>query len=166
MADEIITQEIENNNDIQKYIDTINEMKRNSVSREEYDKVRNENKQLLTTLVNGQAYENASAEASTKTDVKTLRKELYGGDCNLSNLDYWQKTLELREAIIKGGGKDPFLPYGSKIAPTEEDVIKANNVAKVVGECIDYAQGDSAIFTNELQRRTVDTIPTAKRARR
>lgn len=164
MLDETITTE---NEDIQKYIDTIADMRRNSVSREEYDRVRGENKQLLTTIASGQTLESGSTEPAPKPDIKALRAELFNGDCQLSNLEYWQKALTLRQAIMDEGGKDCFLPHGSKIAPTEEDVMKANRVAQVVGECIEYADGDSAIFTNELQRRTVDNIPNAaKRTRR
>jgi hypothetical protein len=40
--------------------------------------------------------------------------------------------------------------------PTDEDVRTAQKVADVLQECVDYAEGDSAVFTNELQRRLVD----------
>ena len=145
----------------QKYIDAIQEMKKTSVSRDEYDRIRDENKKLLESLVNGKSIENASAEA-TKPDIKELRDKFMHSS-NMSNLEYWKTTLELRDAIIEQTGADPFLPYGQKIAPTADDVQKANNVASVVKECIEYADGDSAIFTNELQRRTVDTAPARPR---
>lgn len=163
MLDENTTTSVGSEDEIQKYIDTIADMRRTSVSREEYDRVRNENKQLLTSIVSGQAYESGSTEPAPKPDVDALRKDLFGGDCQLTNLEYWQKALTLRQAIIDEGGKDCFLPYGSKIAPTDEDRQKAENVAKVVSECIEYADGDSNIFTTELQRRTVDNIPTRRR---
>ena len=54
------------------------------------------------------------------------------------------------------GNPDPFLPVGKQILPTDEDVAAANRVADVLKECVDYAEGDSAVFTNELQRRLVD----------
>ena len=85
-----------------------------------------------------------------------MRAELFGSENEFSNLDYWTKALQLRSAVIEGGGVDPFLPYGKNIAPTNEDIETANRVAKVVAECIEYAEGDSAVFTNELQRRTVE----------
>ena len=40
--------------------------------------------------------------------------------------------------------------------PTDDDVKTAEKVAQVLQECVDYAEGDSAVFTNELQRRMVD----------
>lgn len=151
--------ETEQIDETQKYIDAIQEMKKTSVSRDEYDRIRDENTKLLNSLVNGQAYENTSAEV-TKPDVTELRKA-WGKEA--SNLQFWENTLSLRDAIIAEGGKDPFLPYGQKIQPTEEDVLKAEKVATVIKECINYADGDSAIFTNELQRRTIDVAPARVR---
>jgi len=67
-------------------------------------------------------------------------------------------TLELRNTLIAKGERDPFLPYGSQIAPTPEDVEKAEKAAQIYQECIDYADGDSKLFTQELQRRTNTSI--------
>lgn len=159
MTDEIMTT-TETIDETQKYLDAISDLKQNSVSRAEYDKIRDENKKLLETLVNGGSIE-ASTEATPKHSIEELRGNIFGKE--LSNLDYWTNVLELRTALMENGDKDPFLPYGQKIQPTEEDVAKANKVAAVVQECINYAQGDSAIFTNELQRRTIDIMPTRRR---
>ena len=58
--------------------------------------------------------------------------------------------------MIAEGKPDPFLPIGKQIMPTNEDIEAANRVAEVFQSCVDYAEGDSAVFTNELQRRTID----------
>ena len=162
MADEILDQQgTEQEPD---YIQQIEDLRANSVSRADYDKLKAEHNRAMNALINGGQIDDPKAE---KVDKDALRKELYNSQDNgLSNLDYWQKTLTLRQAIIDDGGKDPFLPYGQKIAPTAEDVECANRVAKVVQECIDYAEGDSRIFTNELDRRTTDMAPMAGRRRR
>lgn len=155
---------IENNEENsleQDYIDQIAQLKQNTVSKTEYEKLRADHKKALDALVNGGQL--TPEETEKPVDKDALRKELFNEGCSLSNLEYWQKTLQLRKAIIDEGGTDPFLPYGSKIAPTVEDVEKANTVAEVVQECIDYADGDSRIFTNELDRRTIDAMPFAGR---
>ena len=60
----------------------------------------------------------------------------------------------LRKRVTKGS---------AKIVPTTEDIECANRVAEVVKECIEYADGDSQLFTNELNRRTVDVaLPRTK----
>ena len=146
------------------YLAALTEMKSKTVSKEAYEKLEKENKELLETLINGGQIQ--TPQAAPKKDINQLRKELYSNPDNLNNLDYWTKTLELRDAIIESGQTDPFLPVGYKVAPTADDVQKAENVANVVRECINYADGDSRLFTQELQRRTVDTAPTARRGRR
>ena len=161
MAEEILDQQgTEQEPD---YIEQIEQLRANSVSRADYDKLKAEHNRAMNALINGGQIDDPKAE---KVDKDALRKELYCQDSGLSNLEYWQKTLTLRQAIIDDGGKDPFLPYGQKIAPTAEDIECANRVAKVVQECIDYADGDSRIFTNELDRRTTDMAPMAGRRRR
>lgn len=141
------------------YVEAIKQLRDTTVSKDAYDKLRSENKRLLDSLVRGETIE----QPVEAVDADKLRKELFSGDADMSNLEYMTKTMQLRDAIIDAGGTDPFLPYGKKILPTDEDIATANRVAGVIQECIDYADGDSAVFTNELQRRMVDTSnPTAK----
>lgn len=144
------------------YIEAIQKLKETTVSKEAYDKIQEENKKLLQSLINGETIE----QESEKTDISALRKELFGEECELSNLDYMKKVMELRSAIIEDGGTDPFLPYGKKIIATEEDSDTAKRVAAVISECIEYADGDSSVFTNELQRRMIDSSPNTGRKRK
>lgn len=139
------------------YIDTIQKLKESTVSRDEYDKLVADNKKLIETLAQGGTINTEKEEE--KVDVDALRKELYSDDVNLSACDYWEKTLKLRDAVMKQGAPDPFIPIGKNIAPTVEDVQKAENVVKAVRSCLEYADGDSEAFTNELQRITVDAMP-------
>lgn len=143
----------------QDFIDTINTLKATTVSKEMYDKVREENRQLLNSLVNNQPFvnENQTTENPAET-IKSLREELYG-DTDLTNLAYVEKTLELRDLLMQQGEPDPFCPAGKNIVATEEDLRTAQRVAEALRQCVDYAQGDSEAFTNELQRITVDTGP-------
>lgn len=137
------------------YITAINEMKKTTVPKEKYEKLAEENKRLLESLVAGEKLEPKEEE---KIDVNALRKELYSGECELNNLEYVDKTLKLRKALIDAGERDPFLPIGDKVDITSETVEKAETVAQVLQECVDFAEGDSGIFTAELQRRTKDTM--------
>jgi len=130
----------------------LKELKENSVSRKEYDEVLAANKSLLETVVNGQTV--VTEEEKKQIDINQVAKELFSGE--LVNLDYMQHALLLREELIKSGKPDPFLPIGKQISPTREDIEIAQNVADVVQECIDYAEGDNTVFTTELQRRTID----------
>ena len=136
------------------YLATIKELKQNSVDRQKYDQLKAENKRLLDSIVNGQEIDLPKQEQ--KRSIEEIRQELFKGDVDLSNLDFIKDALELRSALIAEGEPDPFLPVGNQIAPTDFDIATAEKVANVLQECVDYAEGDSAVFTNELQRRTVD----------
>lgn len=138
------------------YISAISEMKKNSVTRESYDKLKSENKQLLDALVNGKELEIKREEP---VDIAKLRKDLFNKDGHMSNLEYVSTALKLRDALIEKGERDPFLPYGDKVTLTAEHYDKAETVAAVLKECVEFAEGDSGIFTAELQRRTKDVMP-------
>lgn len=163
MTEEIMNQET-TTPDYQEYIDTIAELKRTSVPREDYEKLQAEKKQLLTSIVNGQASENAATAVAKKPTLAELKAR--AAECikkGASNLDTWTAVMEHRDALLEAGFPDPCLPAGYKIQATAEDVEKNNNVFKVVRECIDYANGDRDIFTNEMQRRTNDYFAPKKR---
>lgn len=147
--EKVVTGEVEDTNT--DYIAAINELKQNSVDRSKYDQLRAENKKLLDSIVNGTPVE---VKVEDKKSIGELREAYLKED--QSNLEYITNTLKLREAIIAEGKPDPFLPIGNQIMPTDEDVATANKVAQILQECVDYAEGDSAVFTNELQRRMVD----------
>ena len=138
----------------QDYLDAIKDLKQNSVDRSEYEKLKAENKKLIDAVVNGQA----SSEQDEKTyrDIDVIREELFNHEH--PNLDYMKLALELRNTLIAKGERDPFLPYGAQIAPTVEDEEKAEKAAQIYQECIDYADGDPKLFTQELQRRTNTSV--------
>ena len=153
--DEMRTEEVVDNTD---YIAAITELKENSVDRQKYDALKADNKRLVEALVNGQPIETNS---KPPVDIQALRNELFRNE-NQTNLQYVENALKLRNALIESGEPDPFIPQGSKVIATNEDISAAQRVADVLQECIDYAEGDSQVFTNELQRRTVDTMPRRK----
>lgn len=147
----------------EQYIEAIKTLKANSVDKEKYDALMLENKQLLDSLINGQEIQ--VAQEKPTVDVDALRKELFNPDAQLTNLEYATKTLQLRDALIENGNEDPFLPVGKNISPTVDDVNKAERVAEALKSCIEYANGDSQIFTQELMRITDDAMPMAGKRR-
>ena len=147
--------ETEQTNEYQEYIDTIADLKANSVSKDKYDQLMAEKKQLIEALKSGQQITEVVEEKPVNIDE--LRNELYGKpEQSMSNLEYVTKTLQLRNAIIEAGGDDPFMPNGSGYTYDKADAEKAAYVAQVFQECVDYADGDDQLFTQELMRRTKD----------
>ena len=146
------------------YIEQIKKLKENSVSKDDYDKLRLDNKRLIDALANGTQIEGVvEPKVSAVENINNLREKLFSKGNNLSNLEYCDTALKLRDALIKNGERDSFLPFGHNVIATDSDIETANRVANVMRECIDYADGDSDIFTNELQRRTIDVVIPKKK---
>ena len=142
-----------------KYIDAINELKAKSVDKDKYEALEAQNKELLNAVLNGGGLNSGAPEVVDKPDIKKLREELYGGKTSLSNLQIAEKTLELRKALMDEGEIDPFVPVGQNISPEPFDFEKAQEVADVLKECIEKAEGDSGVFTNLLQLKMIDANP-------
>ena len=141
------------------YIAAIKDLKANSVSKSEYEKLQEENKQLINALANGETI--TTTVEVEKPSLADLRANLMKEE--QTNLEFIKNALALRTAVIEQEGYDPFVPRGSQYAPTAEDEVTAQKVADIYQECVDYADGDSQLFTNELQRRMIDMSPIRKR---
>ena len=146
------------------YIAAIKELKENSVERSKYDQLRAENKKLLDSIVNGREVE-VPATPVEKPTADELRQKLFNKENHMSNLEYVETALALRNTLIENGEEDPFVPQGKKTICTQEDRDAAQRVADVFQQCVDYAEGNSEIFTMELMRRTKDVQITPKRKR-
>ena len=69
--DNIIESEQENVGADNDYIEAIKEMKANTVSKEDYNKLKEENKKLLQAVVNGETIE---LEKQKPVDIKEIKK--------------------------------------------------------------------------------------------
>lgn len=140
----------------------LKEARENSVSKEEYEKLKEENKKLVSEIINGDgAVGNGQANPPQKADIPALREKLYGSKASeLSNLEFCKLTLELRDAVIDQEGYDPFLPHGAKIKPTDADAERAEAVANTIRDCIERADGNSEVFTALLQAEIAPDSPT------
>lgn len=151
----------DNTND---YIAQIKNLKENSVSKDDYNKLKADNKKLIDALANGTQLEGkVEPKIDAVENINNLRKKLFSEGSNLDNLEYCKTAVELRDALIEKGERDPFLPFGHEVVATDSDYESANRVATIMRECIDYADGDPDVFTNELQRRTVDVVIPKKK---
>lgn len=149
-------------NNAENYTQALEELRANTVDKKEYDRVLGENQHLINALMKGEKPEQS---APTKAaDIGQLRKDLFGGETELSNLDYMTKVVELRKAVMAKGEPDPFLPVGEKVDLTADMLKDANDVATLLEHCIEFAQGDSGLFDAELARHTsAPVVPVARR---
>lgn len=141
--------------DAENYIDIVTKLKENTVSKEDYEKLQEENKKLANTIANGLTVQPKEEPKKAEVDINELRKNFLKE--NQSNLEYAENVLALRNALMeKNPDDDPFLPKGHNINATEQDKIDAQNVADVLEQCIELADGNSDAFTIALQNRMVD----------
>ena len=134
------------------YIAQIKNLKENSVSKDDYNKLKADNKKLIDALANGTQVEGVvEPKVSAIEKINNLRKELFGSESNsMNDLDMVSKMLELRKEIIDNGGTDPFLPKGHKVRITDNDKECANRVARVLTECVEDAEGSNRRFMSNV----------------
>lgn len=143
------------------YIQAIKDLKSNSVSKEDYQKMVEENKKLINSLTNGNFTQ--QQEEVVKPTTQELRDMLFNNKKQLSNLEYCTAALQLRENILEEEGKDIFVANNDVYTAGQDSYESADRVARVMAECIEYADGNSEAFTNELMRRTNDVVIPGRR---
>ncbi len=131
------------------YIDAIRDLRENSVNKELYNKLKDERDALIKSLVNGT--NPAAAEVEQVRSLAECREDFIKP--SESQCEYMEKLLALREAAIREGEPDPMVATGHFITPTAQNYQRAQEIADIYRECLDYAAGDDKVFINEIQRR-------------
>lgn len=140
------------------YIEAMAEMRKSMVSKEEYNKVMEENKQLVDALVSGKQIE--LPEPEPEVDLNALRSKIFNTDGNdITDLEYAETVLALREELIKRGELDPFVTKSHDYVPTQADYDDAENVAKALQYAVDVANGNPGLFRSAFQDCIVDSAP-------
>lgn len=158
----------ENVTDNSEYIETIKRLKENSVSKEEYEKLKAENKQILNAYINDikpETEEKKETVEELQGDLSDLKKDLARAqEAGMSNLEYVSKALKYRETAMKLGLQDPFVP-NSPLGPDDNDFKTAQKVADKLQECVDQANGNPAVFRNLFEQAVRDDskIPIKKK---
>ena len=135
------------------YINQINNLRENTVSREEYERIKNDNKELAKALINGTgANIPGITKPENKPDLDDLRKKLFTKKSK-NDLEYFTNLLALRDGVMADGQPDPFLPINREFRATAQDEADAERIATQIKEAIEYADGDPAVFSNDLRRR-------------
>ena len=135
------------------YINRINDLKERTVSREEYERIKNDNRELAKALINGTgANIPGITKPEEKPDLDDLRKKLFTKKSK-NDLEYFTNLLALRDGVMADGQPDPFLPINREFRATAQDEADAERIATQIKEAIEYADGDPAVFSNDLRRR-------------
>lgn len=154
MADETTTTEQTTEEmTAQDFITQLDDLKKNTVSRADYDRLKRDNQQLANALVNGSGAEIPGVTTQKeKPDLDALRNKIFQNSCK-NDLEYFSTVLKLRDGLMADGQPDPFLPHNRGYRPNPQDEADAERIATNLKEAVEYADGDPAVFKNELQRR-------------
>lgn len=153
MADEkdvVVEQPQEMN--AQTYLEELAKAKSNTVSKELYEKLQEENKMLAKSLREGIG-QPQEEEVEVIPTIEEASKELSAAT---TNLEYAKASLRHRAAVLAATGQDVYVGRGHQINTTEESYNSARKLAEAFQHCIDVADGDDAVFTMELNRITND----------
>lgn len=133
-----VIEEKDNSSDL---IDTIAQLKKNTVSRELYEKEKAEKRELLQKVLNN---ESIDVTNSTKEDrsTKQIAEEFF--DESLSNRDKAVLALEYRNNVIKekGPSADPFVNQSEFSKPTQADYMEAEHIAEGLQYLVDNSETD------------------------
>ena len=127
------------------------ELKKNSYSKEEFNKLAQENNELKKLIIDDRKPEQ-------QQEQKLSLDELYNNwqKPNQTNLDYCKNMVAYREAVIASGGKDPALPTSASAKITEADAQRVNEIFDIIKNCIEDSDNNSQVFTALLNSKTVD----------
>lgn len=138
------------------------EFKKNFVSREQYEKEKQRADGYLAAILNNREDDIVAKEGEVSdVDPNDIAKAMFVEDNTMTDIEYVENSLRLRNARLAAGEKDPFLPAD----PDDKDREIAQNVADVFEDCIRGANGNNAAFLALLQSRIKDTpiLPNFKR---
>lgn len=143
----------------------IEDMQNSMVSKEQYEALQADNRKLVQSIANG-ARVSSTTNEDTAVSIEELVRQMRGeGELlpDIKNLDFIQNALKYHDAVMDKYGIDVFLPNGHTYVPTEADAASAKRLYDVLSECVELANGDSTIFTAQLQSRMVDTPPIKRK---
>lgn len=133
----------------------LQEQKANSVSKDEFEKIRKEKEELTKAIIDGSGLVQKQSNDEKEVPIMDLAKSIL--EDGISNLESAKRELKYREAYMKKFDKDPFAPNHAEM--TENDSLKAAAVAEIMQECIEEANGSSAVYTALFNERIKDDSP-------
>lgn len=141
-----LDKDLEQKEDELDMIDDINAWKQTHVPREDYNKLKEQNKKLMKNLMNGEGIE--QGKAPEKPNIEELKKKLVNAR---TNMEKWQASIDLHDATLELTGQNDYDIKGEN----EDD---ADLVYEGIKYCLEVADGRPEVFNATLERIMDDTI--------
>ena len=147
--------EVEEAESAAKLAKALQEVKANSVSKSEYERLKKENHDLTKAIIEGTPREVSNKPEEKKPEIKELARACL--EDGISNYEMAKRQLAYREAVIEQKGKDPFVPNKPNIS--QNDYERAEAVATAYKECITECEGNPEVFDALLASRIKNDDP-------
>ena len=142
------------------YIQTIEQMRQNSVSKDKDDKLKEENKKLLNTLATGGQIQ----VEEEKVDVNKLWEDIFNVRKKpLTDMEVVEKLLKIRESCLENEYRDIFVYGGPEFVPEASDYASAQQAAEVYQKCLDEADKSPRAFKAALLDSMVENSSFKRR---
>lgn len=135
-------------------VDAYNRLKETTVPKEDYEKLQKEHTEVIKRIMSGEPINTLTPEE--QKSAQELGEKLFGQKRELTNLEYIETTLAYRDAMLREGKGDVFLPKGIRVAPTDEDIAAAEKVAEGLKQMVEDCQGNPEAFNIAYQSRVID----------
>ena len=132
---------------------------KNAVTKEEYDKLAEENKMLADTILNGQQSQEEQKHEPTQEELIKRHRELINSlkDQSLSDVEQVSNLIEANDILEQLTGVHGEAGINGETAPTVASVL--GNVKDTLKEWCEDAgghDGDNAVFLAKCQSNIVD----------
>ena len=167
-----VNENVENLNPDQDLLEAFNELRRNTVSKETYEKLREQNQKLISSIVNGendtfiQEENNNQPPKRTPEEIKKsiddITSKLFSEDNNMTNLDNAKAIIQYHDDMLELYGVDVFANSGDKYMASQNDKTSPENTYKYLKECVDASQDDPTAFNVAFQAGLRQILPIKK----
>lgn len=137
----------------EQFIEQIQKLKETTVPKEQLEKLKQENAQLIKTLANGGSLPADQATEAKKTS-DDYAKELTQRH---TNLEYAKLSLKQRAKALEEGKPDPYCPHGENFTEgMTTDADNAQKAADFLQSIVDESGDNPTVFNSLLQARLKD----------
>ena len=136
------------------YIETIENLKKSTVPRADYNKIMDDNRKLVEALATSKPT-SPDVEVPvipSQAEIDELRKKLFKPNSGMSDLEFIKTTLSLRDALIANGEPDPFMPTNKDYIDDDYSKERREYIANGLKEIVDYCADDDKLFQSEKLR--------------
>ena len=143
----------------QNMVEAMQQLKANSVPKPEYERVVARNKELTDALARNKVIEEQSQIEPDTDTIESLRSDLSTKE--LSNREYWEKVLKLRDKVIDAGQPDPMLPSKDSGNYSMENIQSVDRVVKGMQKLLEESEGNDEKF-NALYQAYCEDVPSIR----